>query len=142
MRSIRGSLNQLQPLVDVSIGNADEFNADRETYLALIDTGATRTCITERVIARFSLRPVTKLLVASATSPPERRRAYEFSLGLFCTNETETIGNQSLYTLGRTFVAPVFKDNGNFDVLLGMDLLSQGRLVFEIGGDFSFRFDL
>lgn len=142
MRSIRGSLNQLQPLVDVSIGNADEFNADRETYLALIDTGATRTCITERVIARFSLRPVTKLLVASATSPPERRRAYEFSLGLFCTSDSDHSGHQTLYILNRPFVAPVFTDNGNFDVLLGMDLLSQGRLIFETGGDFAFSFNL
>ena len=48
----------------------------------------------------------------------------------------------SLYVLDRPFVAPIFIDNHNFDVLIGMDLISHGRLVFEVGGDFSFKFDL
>lgn len=140
MRSIHGSLNQLQPLIDVSVGRHGVSEYDRQTYLALIDTGATRTCITQRVVARFGLVAVTKLLVASATSAPERRRAYSFSLGLFPSHAAAP-DQRSLYVIGREFVAPIFADNGNFDVLIGMDLLSQGRLVFEAGGDFSFSFE-
>jgi len=142
MRSIRGSLNQLQPLIDVSIGRVGDIHFDRETYLALIDTGATRTCITGNIIRRFDLQPVSKLLVASATSAPERRRAYEVSLGLFCSSDVMHSETTSLYVLNQPFVAPIFIDNNNFDVLIGMDLISQGRLVFEMGGDFSFKFDL
>ena len=40
----------------------------RKSYIALIDTGATRTCLTQRVIADLGLRAKMKLLVASATS--------------------------------------------------------------------------
>jgi hypothetical protein len=49
--------------------------------------------------------------------------------------------DHTLYVIGHEFVAPWFEDNGNFDVLLGMDILSQGKLVFEPGGEFSFDFD-
>ena len=49
---------------------------------------------------------------------------------------------RSLNQLQPLIVAPVFIDNHNFDVLIGMDLISHGRLVFEVGGDFSFKFDL
>lgn len=79
------------------------------------------------------------MLVASATSAPERRRAYGYSLGLFCTTDHEDA--RTLYVLPYEFVAPPFVDNDNFDVLLGMDILSQGRLLFEPSGEFSFAFD-
>lgn len=137
MRFIHGSLNQFQPLIDVSIGAFQ--SSDRTTVTALIDTGATRTCLTPRLIQHFALPAKSKMLVASATSPPERRRAYGYSLGLFCNGPNGE--GRTLYVLPYEFVAPPFVDNENFDVLLGMDILSQGRLVFEPGGDFSFAFE-
>jgi len=139
MRLIQGSLSHLQPLIDVSIGPFDGPFGTRETYVALIGTGATRTCLTERVINRLRLPPKSKMLVASATSPPERRRAHGYSLGLFCLDADNSAN--TLYILPYEFAAPGFQDNGNFDVQLGMDLLSQGRLVFEPSGSFSFSFD-
>jgi hypothetical protein len=111
----------------------------RETCLALIDTGATRTCLTQSLIGRLGLEAKSKLLIASATSGPERRRSYGYSLGLFCSGFSEDA--KTLYVIGFEFVAPWFQDNGNFDVLLGMDVLSQGRLTFERGGDFTFEFE-
>jgi hypothetical protein len=138
MRSIRGSLNQYQPLIDVSVGNPDFTINSRTTCQALIDTGATRTCITQRLVEQLGLPARQKVLVASATSFPERRLAYEYSIGLFCQSEITT--ETALYVVRSTLIAPVFQNNGNFDVLVGMDILSQGRLVFEVGGDFSFSF--
>lgn len=93
----------------------------------------------QSLIGRLQLEAKSKLLVASATSGPERRRAYGYSLGLFCAGAES--GVNTLYVLGYEFVAPWFEDNENFEVLLGMDILSQGRLVFERGGAFSFEFD-
>jgi hypothetical protein len=139
MRSIHGSLDQLQPLIEVSIGPPPGISGDRKTCRALIDTGATRTCLTQSLIGRLKLEAKSKLLVASATSGPERRRAYGYSLGLFCSDTDN--GVKTLYVIGYEFVAPWFEDNENFDVLLGMDILSQGRLAFERGGVFSFEFD-
>ena len=138
MRSIHGSLNQLQPLIDVSIGAPNGGAMHRETYRALVDTGSTRTCITHRVITRFALQARSKLLVASATSGPERRRAYGYSLGLFCTDEETE--HSTLYVIPHEFIAPWFVDNDNFDVLLGMDILSRGHLTFLPTGAFSFSF--
>lgn len=137
MRSIHGWLDQLQPLIPVSIG-APASPAERYTYTALIDTGATRTCITRTVIAALSLQGKRKLLVSGETSSPERRMNYGYSLGLFCG---DAVGANSLYVIPHEFVAPWFLENGNFDVLLGMDVLSQGRLIFEPGGQISFSFD-
>lgn len=139
MRSIRGSLNQLQPLVEVSIGPPPGVAGSREACVALIDTGATRTCLTQSLIGKLNLEAKSKLLVASATSGPERRRAYGYSLGLFCTTAEDSV--KTLYVIEHEFVAPWFTDNGNFDVLLGMDILCRGRLTFEPGGDFRFDFE-
>ena len=137
MGSIHGSLDQLQPLATVSVG-LYESPAPRLTCAALLDTGATRTCLTAKVIAQLGLPARGKLLVSSATSYPERRRAYGYSLGLFCQTPTAA---QTLYVLLFELVAPPFQDNDNFDVLLGMDILSRGRLVFEPDHTFAFTFD-
>lgn len=42
--------------------------------------------------------------------------------------------------LPKPVIGPDFVDNPNFDVLIGMDIISQGRLTFERGGDFTFTF--
>lgn len=115
-----------------------ESPGPRISYIALLDTGATRTCITQRVISDLGLQTRAKLLVASATSAPQRRRAYSYSLGLFCSDERGE--EKTLYAIPHEFVAPWFADNQNFDVLLGMDVLSQGQLLFEPDGTFSFNF--
>lgn len=138
MRSIHGSLEQLQALIDVSIARFDNAG-DRQTYRALIDTGATRTCITPKIVRRFDLPPVMKLLVAGANSHPERRNAFEFSLGLHHAVADGGGFRQSLYVIDHPFVAPDFRDNENFDVLHGMDVLSQGRLVID-RNEFRFEF--
>lgn len=139
MRSIRGSLVNLQPLIDVSIGAYGCHPDERRAVKALVDTGATRTCITASMIQALGLQPRGKLIVASATSHAERRRAYGYSLGLFCFDERSR--HDTLYVVEHEFVAPPFQDNDNFSVLLGMDILSQGRLVFERDGSFAFDFE-
>lgn len=105
----------------------------REDVRALLDTGATRTCLTKRLIAKLQLPPRRRMLVASAASYPERRMAYGFSLGLYHGDGRELF----LFEGERT--APDFFDNDSFDVLLGMDVLSAGTLVFR--PDQSFQFD-
>lgn len=136
MRSIRGSLDQLQPLIDVTIA---AYGAPHSgTYRALIDTGATRTSITKRVIEAHGLPARGKLLVGSATNSPERRSAYGYALGLFCDTNA---GERTLYVIDHEFVAPWFFDNGNFDVLIGMDIISRGTLTMHPTGEFTFAFD-
>ena len=140
MPSIRGSLEYLQPLVDVSVSASAGPSQRRHACRALIDTGATRTCVSARLIDQLELELRGKLLVQSARTTPERRRAYAFVLGLFYHPASDMPESRSLYLLQREFIGPAFQDNGNFDVLIGMDLLCLGRLVID-RSEFSFSFD-
>lgn len=72
------------------------------------------------------------MLVAGANGWPERRPAYAFSIGLHASGGT-------LHVFDEEFVAPDFYDNDTADVLIGMDLLTRGRLVIE-RARFSFDF--
>jgi len=138
MRSIRGSLSHYQPLIDVSIGRSVE-TLDRESYRALIDTGTTRTCISRQIVERHDLEFRTKVLVQGADSMPARRPAYAFSLGLFCITADRLGDAATLFVLPQEFVAPAFLETTSFDVLIGMDFLSTGKLVID-HQDFWFEF--
>ncbi len=81
------------------------------------------------------------MLVQSASSAAERRRAYAFSLGVFCEAADHLGSTRTLYVLPGELVAPDFQDNESFDVLIGMDFLSLGRFVLERQA-FTFEFAL
>jgi hypothetical protein len=141
MHLIRGRLTLLQPLIDVFVAPPGSAAQSGEHLIGLLDTGCTRTCVTRSVAGRLGLLPVTKLLVASPTET-QRRKAYEFQLGFYCERDSGPAWNaeRTLFMLPKPVIGPDFVDNPNFDVLIGMDLISQGRLVFERGGDFTFTF--
>ena len=138
MPSIRGSLSHYQPLIDVSIGRV-VTSTDRASYRALIDTGATRTCISRQIVERHELDFRTKVLVQGADSMPARRPAYAFSLGVYCQTMDRFGDATTLYVLPHELVAPAFLERAGFDVLIGMDFLSTGRLIID-RQDFSFEF--
>ena len=138
MPLIRGSLDHYQPLIDVSIARSVGSD-DRESYRALIDTGATRTCISRQIVERHDLDFRTKVLVQGADSMPARRPAYAFSLGLFCET-TDRLGEATtLFVLPQELIAPAFLERAGFDVLIGMDFLSTGKLLID-RQEFSFEF--
>lgn len=140
MPSIRGSLEDGQPLVTVLISSFPQIEASFQSheFLALIDTGSTKTCVTRTVVEALQLQPHSRVLVATP-SGLERRKAYNFTIGF--VDE----GDRSIGAVRRTYVFPTvltgadFVKNSNFDVLIGMDILAQGRLLFE-HGDFEFGF--
>ena len=138
MPLIRGSLDHYQPLIDVSIARSVGSD-DRESYRALIDTGATRTCISRQIVERHDLDFRTKVLVQGADSMPARRPAYAFSLGLFCET-TDRLGEATtLFVPPQELIAPAFLERAGFDVLIGMDFLSTGKLLID-RQEFSFEF--
>jgi len=130
MPLIRGSLDHYQPLIDVSIARSIGSN-DRESYRALIDTGATRTCISRQIVERHDLDFRTKVLVQGADSMPARRPAYAFSLGVFCETADRLGDATTLFVLPQELIAPAFLERAGFDVLIGMDFLSTGKLVID-----------
>lgn len=142
MPSIRGSLEYSQIKVAVHIApiidSADVGVFGGRTYTGLIYTGATRTCVTQTVIAQTGLRQAGRLLVASPTSL-ERRRVYGLQLGFYCSADDDASMSNTLYMLPFEFSGPDFINNSDFDVLIGMDVISRGRLIVD-GNTYEFRF--
>lgn len=110
-------------------------------YKALIDTGASCTCIAQNVITQNSLVPHTKITMVSA-SGNHNANAYMFHVAIATISTgsippSGTVGGQL-----HTFNDPVqgmelLNPTGRFDVLLGMDILKQCSFKFEFDGHFS-----
>jgi hypothetical protein len=130
MPSIRGSLENFLPLVDAWVV-APEDNQHGKAYRALIDTGATRTAVSERLVEAHQLPYRGKMLIQTARSAPERRRAYGFKIGLYCYSDEPHSQNHTLFVFEREFAAPPFQSNNCFDLIIGNDFLSTGRFVLD-----------
>ena len=120
---------------------------------ALIDTGATTTCITSRLARDLNLQPVGKVQV-HGVSGVVAHNSYLFLVGFpFAVapgtplppghpppgpGETTT----QTHILDKIIEGCEFNggDNPAFDVLLGMDVISTGSLVVQANGTFSFSF--
>ncbi len=139
MPSIHGSLDGNQPLVSVLIAplsSGGAFGAGE--FVALIDTGSTKTCVTRTVVESLGLQPFSRVLVATP-SGLERRKAYSFTVGFLDEGDGTVGAVRSPFYFPDAITGADFVKNSNFNVLLGMDILSQGRLVFD-RGRFSFSF--
>jgi hypothetical protein len=104
----------------VVLPSRDPTNLTFETYTGLLDTGATASWISSRIVEKFGLESIGKKAVAVATEI-RQRPAFVFRLGLMGDE-------QSLSSLPIIFAETIgFEINqaDGFDVLLGMDVLSQ-----------------
>lgn len=93
----------------------------RERYAFVIDTGAGRTAVSDRVAAEMRLPPGPEVLVHGVTSavmtPTVRLGRFQFGGRLF-----------------NDLVCPVFPaDQLAADGLVGLDVLSRFRLTFDLG---------
>lgn len=110
-------------------------------FKALIDTGATVTCISEQVASVVGLRPHGRTTVAGVAGL-STHNSYIFRLGF----SADRPDNQSLpaveamYLLKLDILGAQIETTGDYDVLLGMDVLSTGQLVVNGSGTFSFAF--
>lgn len=91
-----------------------------EIYDGLLDTGATASWISSRVVERFQFASVGKKPVVVATEI-RQRSAYIFRLGLMGDNQSQT----SLPIAFAETIGFEIDQAEGFDVLLGMDVLSQ-----------------
>jgi hypothetical protein len=118
-----------------------------QMFKALIDTGATGTCITKAAADRMGLLPIGKVEV-QGVSGTKAHNNYLFHVGFTTVLPGALIamlanqgGNQVQLQLhinntpiqGAEFDA----GQGGFDVLLGMDVISTGSLKIEGDGSFS-----
>jgi hypothetical protein len=106
-----------------------------ENFTGLLDTGATASWISSKVVARFGLTPIGKGRVVVATEI-RQLPLFLFRLGLIGMED----GPGALpYVFAETFGYQIKQADG-FDVLLGMDVLSQTDFSMRRDGRWSVTF--
>ena len=146
MPCIWGEHDGNQVFVDVhilSLEDSERFPAGMsgktpQVFKALVDTGASLTCLTKNVVGSVGLEPVGKVPI-SGVSGQTFHHAYLFHVAFTVKAEGRNIAETHLVgsaVQGAEFIAP----RGDFDVLLGMDILSVGSLAVEGNGTYSFSF--
>lgn len=98
---------------------------------ALIDTGATSSLITTNIAEKLQLPRRGKQPLVSARST-ELVNRYAFRLGFVLAGGP--------YMIDADLVGSEFRDHGNFNVIIGMDVLGQGDFSLRRNGTFSFAF--
>jgi len=132
------------PIIQVAIINLDhvpdlsksEISSSLNIFNALIDTGATTTCISEKVIADCELVPTGKTLMMSATGDMAVDQ-FTFGVGFM-------VGEMSMPTgevQGNLFMKPVLgcqfqKGQAPFEILLGRDIICSGSFTLSFDGHF------
>lgn len=119
---------------------------------ALIDTGATTTCITAGVAAKLGLQPIGKVPVQGVSGIVHHNNylfyvAFPFALPAGTPPASRLPPPAPGQVQGQVFVLDKVIQgcefnggpNPSFDVLLGMDVISSGSLVVQ-GGNHTFSF--
>ena len=133
----RCRLDRKQAIVDIGV---TAFDPDRSTrslqinsYRALIDTGAMRTCLTYRAIGFERLHRHSRKLVKNVYNQ-NYHGLYMAQIGIFSTDERSEHGEASMrsyYGLGEPTEIMSIADNERFDAILGMDVLQEFDFHFS-----------
>ncbi len=147
MPSLKGTLERGRALVKVGIrpfqgynpvdGHSSAFNLNFTEYTALIDTGALRTCVSEKVIADLRLKKHGRVEISNVKRA-EMHWTYLFYVGVWPDNE-DGIPN-TVIGIGDEIEGIDLGFNRFFDVLLGMDVITRGYLHIERDGKFELGF--
>jgi hypothetical protein len=105
-------------------------------YNALLDTGASTTCVSEKVIADLALHPTGKTQMVGATGVKVVDQ-YGFAIGLMTSAQPTSAGLLTGQLSLLQVQGCVFDNPGmGFDVLLGRDILCQGSFSVTFDGRF------
>ena len=153
MPRLTGTHNGTQIILDVALvginrgvdpDDPDQFLAPEvrlETLRALVDSGATSTSVTAKAVSAMGLRAVGKrnVMTANGFRPS---RIYYFKVGFAETRPHQRGGHCSdFFVLPRAIEGSELNiPNAGFDILLGMDVITQGDFTIKKDGNFSFEF--
>ncbi|MEI0843535.1 retropepsin-like aspartic protease [Brachyspira pilosicoli] len=102
---------------------------------ALFDTGANKSCITTNVANKLNLIPICKVPLTTASDTIDTNK-YIIKLSLpFPSSDPYILKMSEILQLE----VMETKDNPNFDIIIGMDIISRGILILS---DNSFIFSL
>lgn len=100
------------------------------TFVALIDTGATRTCISKQAANLAGLVAMGKLPMVSATNT--------IPMDTYLADIILPMGNAGLLLQNMQIMEFNCDPNCPFQMLLGRDILSKGVLTVSFDGHYSF----
>ncbi len=152
MPQITGSLFQGKPIISVAVAEAipalgpvgpqqaaPKFHI--KEYRALLDTGADITCVLPHVVKECFLVSRSLIPMTSGNGTYDHM-SYLITLGVWCENFVEIDGelesDRTLYQLPGSHIAAEIRANSWFDLIIGMDIISQHELNFTKGGGFRF----
>jgi hypothetical protein len=149
MLVVRGRLERRQAIVEIGIQpfipspeqvngyNNEPVKILINPYKALLDTGAQRTCLTQRTIKAEGLTDHGKRLLRNVHSEA-LHRLYYANIGFWANGILGNLnGNdKSYFAWDRPIEVMNIADNENFDAIIGMDVLEHFSLKFEKGGQF------
>ena len=153
MLSVTGNHNSEQVFCDVVLMPVESLDgmssytsspAPPKVFIlkALIDTGATHTCITESAAKKLDLTPLGFVPTMGIHGVSEVRY-YLFRVG-FIKHETSDgqVSASDMAILEKPIQGTELQiEDAGFEVLLGMDALSCGNLHVWANGKFKFEFD-
>jgi hypothetical protein len=152
MPQITGTLFQGKPIVSVAVSEATPIPAAVEPqhqppafhireYRALLDTGADITCVLPHVIKECFLVPRGLIPMTNGVGT-YHHMSYLINLGVWCEEAVDTGEDleteKTLYQIPGSHIAAEIRTNSWFDIIIGMDIISQHELSFLKGGQFRF----
>lgn len=99
-------------------------------FAALLDTGATKTCISTFAAQQVGLTPIGKRPMTSAT--------HVIDTNLYLADLLIPFGKESFFVTGLEMLEFTAPANAPMQMLLGMDVLARGVLTLSFDGHFSF----
>lgn len=104
-------------------------------YSALIDTGASCTCVSQQVVSDLNLSPIGKQPVGGVHGTKAANQ-YQFQVGIvFGHQQINPTGSANTnFAVHPTVGVEFIPTSGVFDVLLGRDVICRGSLQLSFDG--------
>jgi len=107
---------------------------------ALVDTGASCTCISEKIAKELGLEPSCKIDMHSA-SEMSAVNGYDVQPAILLGSMPDLEGNlQGEIVAFNPIIAPEFSAHKNYDALIGRDVICQGVFTMSFDGHYTFSF--
>ncbi len=106
-------------------------------FTALVDTGASRTCISQNVIDRVGMVGKGQIAVGNVKRT-EMHETFLFYVGVWPS--TDDRSPPPVFGVGDEILGIDGGDSRFYDVLLGMNIVSRGTLKIDLDGFFELGF--
>jgi hypothetical protein len=140
MPCISGKYGEKGLMIEVGIlPHGETLKGALKLYKALIDTGASRTCISDRLVSFHRFAPTGDATMNHAWGS---NHAFTYLFNMFVPTRVnmgqngQSSGDVSMFTLEGLS----FKAKSEFDILIGRDFLCRGSLNMSFDGHFSLCF--